>query len=154
MSESLPAWSIRSILISVRDLDRSVAFYQDVMDVHEVLRESEIAVLAGDAGGTLTLYLRAAPRHATMSGQQSLGMRAVTYNVGSNAELERVEARLQAHDLFRDRGRLEADGTVVELVRGHDPDRLPLNFVAYETPLTMTSAAYANVVLSMYTLDL
>jgi catechol-2,3-dioxygenase len=29
-----PSWSMRSVLISVRDLDHSLTFYEDVLNVH------------------------------------------------------------------------------------------------------------------------
>jgi catechol 2,3-dioxygenase-like lactoylglutathione lyase family enzyme len=153
VSNDFPAWSIRSVLVSVSDLDQSATFYQDLMNVHEVLREDQIAVLTGGETGTLTLFLRQTRRTASHPGQQALGVRALAFAVGSPAELDRVEERLRALDTFRDRQRLlEHEG--VEVVRGRDPDRLPLTFVGNETGGSMSVDDYRQVLTWMYAMDL
>jgi hypothetical protein len=88
-----------------------------------------------------------------MSGQQALGVRALGWTVGSFAELDRVEARLRALDSFRDRRAVAAD-CKIEQLRGHDPDRLPLTFVAYESGTTMTVEIYHRALATMYAVDL
>lgn len=126
MVNEMPTWSIRSIVISVRDLDRSSAFYQEVMSAPEVLREDQMAVISGDS--TAAVYLREAPRTAAHPGQ-ALGFRAVAFDVRSVDELNRVERFLRDSDAFRGRQVID-EAMGVEIVDGHDPDRLPLVFVA------------------------
>jgi catechol 2,3-dioxygenase-like lactoylglutathione lyase family enzyme len=132
MVNDVPAWSIRSAVISVRDLDRSTTFYQDVMNLREVARQDQIAVLGADGAGLFTLYLRQAQQNARRAGQQSLGVRAISFNVGSLAELDRVEERLRALDAFRVRETLDVEGRL-DVMFGYDPDRLSLVFAAPES---------------------
>ncbi len=153
MSDELSAWSIRSVLLSVSDLDRSAKFYEDVMNVHEVLRDDEIVVLGGDVTGSFTFYLRHAHRNATKPGQDALGLRSLTCNVSSFSELDRVEARLRSREAFRDRQTIDGPGRL-ELVRGHDPDRLALLFVASETGTVMSRHAYRQALAQLYAVDL
>src|SRR5271168_5004211 len=44
-ASELRAWSVRATLVSVKDLDRSASFYQEVMGLSEVMREDQILVL-------------------------------------------------------------------------------------------------------------
>jgi catechol-2,3-dioxygenase len=128
------AWSVHSVLIWVSDLDTSLQFYADVCDLQVIVHEPNAAILS-DISGSPALLLRQADRGGIHSGQQTLGMRACAFNVGSSNELDRVEARLIARNAYQDRQRQGENGRV-GLVRGHDPDRLPLGFMNYEPPLS------------------
>ena len=152
MMENVPSWSIKSVLVSVSDLDRSSNFYQDVMNLHEVLREDQIVVL-GDASGPFTLFLREA-RHGAVqhSGQQALGARSLVYDVGSIAELDRVDAHLRALGTFRDRRSLD-ETEATQFLHGHDPDRLPLLFVAHEPGRVPSIEDFRHALATMYVLD-
>ncbi len=152
MINGASGWSIRSVLISVTDLDRSTGFYQDVMRVQEVLRDDQMAVLSSDPTGSVTLFLRQAHHHAIRSGQQALGARAVSCDVGTFAELDRVEDRLRALDAFRDRRFLD-EAKQFEVLRGHDPDRLALMFVAYEAGKRVSLQDYCRALTLMYGMD-
>jgi len=147
-----PAWSIRSVVISVRDLERSSTFYQDVLNMQEVHRRDQLAVLASSVPGSMLLYLRRAYRNAVHQGQQALGVRALSCDVGSFAELDRVEQRLQALGGFVDRQIIDG-AERFEAVRGLDPDRLPLALVAQQPGRTMTSADYEEVWTRLYSMD-
>jgi catechol 2,3-dioxygenase-like lactoylglutathione lyase family enzyme len=150
VTASPPGWSVRAVVVSVRDLDRSSAFYQDVMTLPEVLREDQIAVLSNDATPSFTLYLREAHRNAVHSGQ-ALGVRALSCEVGSFAELDRIESRLRALDSFQDREFLD-DAKQFEMIHGFDPDRLSLVFVAHETQLPLQD--YRRALARLYSIDL
>src|ERR1700676_785271 len=127
-----PPWSIRAALISVSDLDRSSTFYQDIMDVREVYRQYQIAVLGTDVAGPFTIFLREAEGNPVHAGQHSIGLRALWCDVGSSSELDRVEARLRALGAFRDRRSIDK-AAQFEVVYGKDPDRLALTFTANGT---------------------
>ena len=152
MTNDGPEWSIRSVLISVKDLDRSSAFYRDVMNLQELHREEQLAVLATSATGSMLLYLRLAYRSAVHSGQQALGVRALSCDVGSFAALDRVEERLRALGAFINREIIEGPERF-EVVRGHDPDRLPLALVAQQPGRTMSSADNEKVWSGLYGVD-
>lgn len=152
MTDQSPPWSSRSALISVSDLDRSTAFYQAILEIHEVLRDEQIAILSGDASRPFTLYLRQALRGASRSGQDSLGVRALSIDVGTTAALDGVEERLRANDAFRDRQSIPSREKL-EVLRGIDPDRFPLNFVADESNSEMSKVDYEYVITLMYAID-
>jgi hypothetical protein len=144
-------WSLRSTLIAVGNLDRSVAFYQELGPFHEIAREDAVAVLGEESPESIVLILREARGHQTRHGQQSLGLRSITFNVGSLGELDRVEAVLRNHDLFTSRREI-ADGAS-ELLRGRDPDNMPLVFVCYKDSKTIGSEYYQAIAGLFYSLD-
>jgi catechol 2,3-dioxygenase-like lactoylglutathione lyase family enzyme len=150
--DETPAWSVRSVLISVTDLDSSVAFYKDLMNLREVLRQDRMAALGLDDAGLFTLYLRVA-RHASHPGQQALGVRSLVYDVGHSVALDRVEERLRALGSFRVRQAI-SNAHPFELVHGHDPDRLPLTFMALEARAKLSLEDYCRVMTAMYSVDL
>jgi catechol-2,3-dioxygenase len=144
-------WVLRSALISVSDLDRSVAFYREIGSLTEMAREDAVVVLGEESVASMILILREArSRHQVRHGQQSLGLRSITFNVRSTAELDRTEAVLRSHDLFTERRPMA--GGASELVRGRDPDNLPLVFVCYAQD-TITADYYETIVNLYYSLD-
>jgi catechol 2,3-dioxygenase-like lactoylglutathione lyase family enzyme len=150
--QAAQSWSIRSTLIAVSNLDRSVAFYRDIGPFEEIAREDAVAVLGDASPGSLVLLLRETRGiHGGRYGQQSLGLRSIVFNIESAAELDRIESILRAHDLFTSR-RDVADGTS-ELVRGRDPDNLPLAFVRYAEGGQIGANYYRTVANMVYSLD-
>ena len=124
-------WAIRSTLISVADLDRSVAFYRELGGFTEIFREEEVAIVGDDASlGSFVLMLRESPSsHHVRHGQESLGLRSISFNIGSLDEMDRIESVLRSRDLFT--SRMQMLGGTSDLLRGRDPDNLPLVFVWY-----------------------
>jgi hypothetical protein len=123
-------WAIRSILLAVSNLDQSVAFYRELGPFDEIAREDAVAVLGHVSPASILLILRESRgSHHVRHGQQSLGLRSMTFNVGSLGELDRIEAILRGRDRFTSRQQI-ADGTS-ELLRGRDPDNSPVVFVCY-----------------------
>jgi catechol 2,3-dioxygenase-like lactoylglutathione lyase family enzyme len=153
MVNDVRTWSVTSVLISVQDLDRSSAFYQDVVDIPEVFREDQIAILGGVAIEPLTLVLGEAHRGALGEGQHALGIRSPVCDTGSSAELDRVEVRLRALDGFRNRQFFD-DADRFEFVSGHDPDRLPLMFMANMGDTRPSFQDYHHGLASMYAVDM
>jgi catechol 2,3-dioxygenase-like lactoylglutathione lyase family enzyme len=144
-------WWLDFILVVVSDLDRSVQFYTDVCDLEEIVREPGHALLGRETIRSLTLTLRQVDRRGVRAGQQALGIRGGSFYVETDAELDRVEARLRSRSAFQDRQRCGEDDRV-QLVLGHDPDRLPLGFLSYEPPLT--AADYREMLRRIYSWDL
>lgn len=123
-------WMVRSTLIAVADLERSLAFYAELGPFREVAREDAVAIIGGSTPDSLVLILRETrSTHHIRHGQQSLGLRGLTFNVGSREELNRVESVLRDKGLLT--GRQEMAGGVAQLVFGRDPDNQPLAFVSY-----------------------
>jgi len=144
-------WTLRSTLVAVGDLARSVAFYGELGPFAVIARDDAIAVLGDASPGSVVLVLRETrSRHQTRHGPQSLGLRSITFNVGSLDELDRIESFLRSRDLFTDRRRV-ADGAS-ELLRGRDPDNLPLVFVRYGQD-TIGPEYYESVISMFYSMD-
>jgi glyoxalase/bleomycin resistance protein/dioxygenase superfamily protein len=145
-------WALRSTLIAVTDLDRSVAFYRELGPFDEIVRMDAVAVLGGVSPASIVLILRETRgMHHTRHGQQSLGLRSITFNVGSLAELDRIEAMLRSRGLFITR-RPIADGES-ELLNGRDPDNLPLVFVCLPQTEELGPEYFRAVANLVYSLD-
>jgi hypothetical protein len=123
-------WAIRSVLLAVSSLDQSVAFYRELGPFDEIAREDAVAVLGHVSPASILLILRESRgSHHVRHGQQSLGLRSITFNVGSLSELDRIEAILRGRDRFTSRQQIS--GGTSELLRGRDPDNSPVVFVCY-----------------------
>ncbi len=144
-------WAVRSTLVVVSDLNRSVAFYGELGPFEEIVREDAVAVLGGVSSASIVLILREARSMQARRGQQSLGLRSITFNVGSLSELDRIEAMLRGHGLFTSR-RPFANGAA-EVLRGRDPDNLPLVFISYTEGETLGPDYYRAVANRAHSLD-
>ena len=144
-------WTLRSTLIAVADLDRSVDFYGELGPFSVITREDGVAVLGGVSPESAVLILRETRSlHQIRHGQQSLGLRSMTFNVGSVTELDRIESVLRSRDRFTVRRHF--DEAASELVRGRDPDNLPLVFVCYATD-TVGIEYYRTIIGMIYSMD-
>jgi catechol-2,3-dioxygenase len=154
MVDETSEWSLRSVLISVSDLDRSLAFYQDLLNCQQVHRDVDVAVLGSDVAGSLMFILRQASRAAVHPGQQTVGLRTFSCDVGSPAELDRVEARLRDLGTFRDR-QMTGGNVKFDVLRGYDPDRLPMTFVTFPKGIHISTEDYLpSITRTMYGVDL
>ena len=145
-------WIIRSTLVAVADLGRSVAFYRELGPFDEIFREDEVAVLGEKSPASIALILRETRgNRPTRPGQQSLGSRSIHFNVGSLGEMDRIESLLRGRELFTSRHQI-ADGAS-ELLFGRDPDNLPLVFVCYAKNEPLQPDYYRAVAERAYSLD-
>jgi catechol-2,3-dioxygenase len=106
---------IGSVVMFVQQLDRSIRFYQDLLEL-QVIDQSPTAALLVSPGGS-ELILRA----MGSAGAHPLGAIGVQYVIWTAADrddLDRCERVLKERSAYRDtRG---SDGIVV--IEGHDPD--------------------------------
>ena len=150
MTASPPPWTMRSVLVSVRDLTRSISFYCDVLGLRETAREGEVVVLEPEQRN-FAMFLRETTGRGIRHGQQELGSRALSFDVGSQEELDGVAGRLATAEALVSRSPLHASEPV-EVVAGRDPDGLPLVFFSYgAAPLHPDH--YRHVALHMYGID-
>lgn len=146
------AWGIRSTLVAVADLDRSVAFYRDLGPFDEIAREDTVSVLGGASPSAVALILRQTQGiHHVRHGQQSLGVRSINFSISTIDELDRIESVLRAHNLFTARRQLAHGAS--ELVSGRDPDNLPLLFVCYKDDTLLGPDYYQMIAKLGYSLD-
>jgi hypothetical protein len=148
--ESTLPWAVRTVLIAVSELDRSIPFYRDVGPFPEIVREGAVAVLGEMAPTSIILLLREGQTAGYIRhGQQSLGLRSMCLTVPSTEELDRIESLLRGRDLFT--ARHSGEGS--DLILGRDPDNLPLVFVCYANEAAMTTEYFRNIVNLVYSLD-
>ena len=144
-------WAIRSTLIAVSDLDRSIAFYQELGPFEVIAREQAVAVLGRVSPRSIGVILRATEHiDEGRQGQQSLGLRSEIFNLGSLSELNRIETFLRSRNLFTAR-RNSADN-VSDFIIGRDPDNLPLVFVYYAEEV-LGADYYENMLDLVYSVD-
>ena len=115
-----------SVVMFVQDLDRSVAFYADVLAL-EVADRTPTAALLHSAGGT-GLILRAMGSAAPHP-LGSVGVQYVVWAAAGEKDLIRAEGALTARGAHRET-RSHDD---VRLVEGRDPDGIPV-MICYPGP--------------------
>jgi catechol-2,3-dioxygenase len=113
---------LRAAVVFVRNLDASVPFYRELLDL-EVVDSSTTAALLGSADGS-QLVLRAFGDNAPRA-LGSIGLQYLAWSTGSRADLDRRAEILRRHSAYRET-REDQDVTVVE---GRDPDDLPIMIV-------------------------
>jgi catechol-2,3-dioxygenase len=113
---------LRAAVVFVRNLDASVPFYRELLDL-EVVDNSTTAALLGSADGS-QLVLRAFGDNAPRA-LGSIGLQYLAWSTGSRADLDRRAEILRRHSAYRET-REDQDVTVVE---GRDPDDLPIMIV-------------------------
>jgi len=101
----------------VRNLDRSVTFYRELLGL-EVTDTSPTAALLVNEDGT-HLVLRAFGQNAPHA-LGSIGPQYLTWHTASKADLDQLTDKLRRHSAYRET-RTEGAITVVE---GRDPDDL------------------------------
>ncbi len=138
-------------LVNVRSLERSVAFYTEVLDLEVQLRDEQVAILAGAPERLAVLVLRSALRGGEHRGPDSVGTRALLWHVSSMALLDTLEERL------RERGglarRVERDANT-SVVVGQDPDRQALAFFARRDGLPIQISELDAVPQLVYGIDI
>ncbi|HSZ45201.1 MAG TPA: VOC family protein [Streptosporangiaceae bacterium] len=113
---------LRAAVMFVRDLEASVAFYRELLDL-EVLDRSPTAALLGSADGS-QLTLRAFGENAGRP-LGSIGVQYVSWSTGSRADLDRRAEILRQHSAYLET-RTDQDVAVVE---GRDPDDIPIMII-------------------------
>ncbi len=106
------------VVLFVRNLDKSAAFYQGLLGLEETVRESEAALLESSSGSHV--YLRVMPRAVRASA--SVGIQYAIWAVDAQDQFSRAEQWLLDHDVLI--ARHEHEGQIA--VEGRDPDDLPV----------------------------
>jgi len=117
---------LSAAVVFVRDLDRSLKFYTEVLGL-AVVDRSPTAALLGEDGGP-QLVLRAFGENATHP-LGSLGVQYLIWMTDSRADLDRRTALLQQRSAFQER-HTNGDAVTVE---GRDPDDLVV-MIGYRPP--------------------
>ena len=117
-------------VVFVRDLERSVQFYTEVLDLAVLDRSTTAALLGAENGedGGPQLVLRAFGENATHP-LGSLGVQYLIWMTDSRDDLDRRAELLQQRSAYQD---AHASGDVVT-IEGRDPDDLVI-MIAYRPP--------------------
>lgn len=115
--------------VQVRDLERSVSFYQNVLGLEVIWKDDRLAVLtsAEDVGDTLVLRKvgESARPHAG-----EVGVTRLFWRVGDPADLDETEDRLTRHSVPYQRHR---EGEVPG-ISAHDPDGIDIVVLPPDQP--------------------
>lgn len=109
---------LNGLVLFVHDLDRSAAFYQELLGLKESLRESEAALLESRSGSHV--YLRLMPRAVRAS--TNIGIQYAIWTVDTEGEFSRAEEWLRREEALV--ARYEYGDQVA--VETRDPDDLPV----------------------------
>jgi catechol 2,3-dioxygenase-like lactoylglutathione lyase family enzyme len=116
--------SIQAALLNVTDLQQSIEFYRDVFNLRLVSQGDRVAALMIDEKyRRQVLLLRELGRNAHRGGRGNIGVRLLSFEAGSLAELDAIEQRLvERQALIWQRLRTEGYTAIV----GVDPDRIEI----------------------------
>jgi catechol-2,3-dioxygenase len=99
----------------VQELDRSVAFYRDVLGLDVADRSTTAALLVAGSGSELILRAMGGNAAHPLGG---VGVQYVTWAVAEKADLDQIERALKERQAYRDTRSHEG----VVAIEGRDPD--------------------------------
>jgi catechol 2,3-dioxygenase-like lactoylglutathione lyase family enzyme len=135
--------SIQASLLNVSNLDRSIDFYRDVLDLRPVARADRVAALMIDeTNRRQVLVLReAGGPHPIRMGRGGIGPRLFALEVGSPRDLDVIEQRLVERKAFLGRRRTKTWEAIV----GVDPDRIEVSVSSSLTGIPIQSEDWTNL---------
>ena len=104
-----------SAIVFVQELDRSVSFYADLLELAIADRTATAALLISGSGTQLILRAMGGHANRVLGG---IGVQYVVWTAPSRADLDRCEQVLKSHGAHHQRRVSET----VEVVEGRDPD--------------------------------
>jgi len=121
-----PHLKLASAVMFVADLNRSVAFYQELLGLEVTTRDDEAALLVSPDG--YQLYLRSVGKRAQHS-SGGIGIQYLVWTAEDEADLQRCERVLKSQSS-------QVTSTTVDgfrMVEGRGPDNVPV-VVTYPGP--------------------
>jgi catechol 2,3-dioxygenase-like lactoylglutathione lyase family enzyme len=142
--------TIQAVLINVSDLKQSVDFYRDVFDLHVVSQADRVsAVMVNEKDRRQVLLLRELGRNAYHGGRGNIGLRLLTFEVGSLEELEVIEQRFVQRQALVWHATTETYRTIM----GLDPDRIEVFVASGLAGTPITSEDWHNIDDAIYAIE-
>ena len=113
---------IDSVVIFVHDLDRSAAFYSDVLALKVTDHSSTAALLTSESGTQLILRAMGSNAAHQLGG---VGVQYVIWTAGDRAELGQCEQALKRHSAHRE----TRSSDQVTVLEGRDPDDIAVMII-------------------------
>jgi catechol 2,3-dioxygenase-like lactoylglutathione lyase family enzyme len=111
-----------AVVMFVRDLDRSVDFYHELLGLDVVDRTSTAALLTNPGGAELVLRAMGGSAQRALG---NIGVQYVVWTVASHEDLDRCERLLRERSAY---GQTRTDNGAIS-VEGSDPDDTPVLIV-------------------------
>jgi catechol 2,3-dioxygenase-like lactoylglutathione lyase family enzyme len=138
----------QSVVMNVADLDRSIAFYREVMGFALLSRQDQLAAIhaAGNERPQVIILRELGTATSRVSGARHVGMRALIVEVDSLDELERIATEMdRRHSLVT---RPKGDTWIAAF--GRDPDGIAVVAGCSLSPGPVTLDSWAQLDLALY----
>ncbi len=135
----MPIQRLNHAVLYVRDVERSVAFYRDVLGFRQVMGFPGAAFLQAEGSSNdhdLGLFQVGPAAGPSGAGKATVGLYHLAWEVDTLAELERVAAALAAHDALAG----ASDHGTTKALYARDPDGLEFE-VAWIVPAQLLDDA-------------
>ncbi len=119
--------NFQGVVMNVADLDRSIAFYRDVLGFTLLSQEDQLAAVCAPGSEQPQVIVLRAIGTSPVAGARHVGLRAFLLEVDTPGELERIASDLEARSLLVNR-RNHTDWSAVVT---RDPDRVALVLVSH-----------------------
>jgi catechol 2,3-dioxygenase-like lactoylglutathione lyase family enzyme len=134
--------TIQTALLNTTNLEQSIEFYCDVLDLRLQSQGDRLAALMiNDNHRRQVLLLRELGRNAHHAGRGSIGPRMLSFEAASLDELEVIEQRFEQRHALVWQGRTET----YKAIMGLDPDRIEISVAASLTGAPIRSEDWTNL---------
>jgi catechol-2,3-dioxygenase len=142
--------TVQAVLINVSDLKQSVDFYRDVFDLDVVSQADRVtAIMVNEKNRRQVLLLRELGCNAYHGGRGNIGLRMLSFEVGSPDELELIEQKLVERQALVWHGQTKTYRTIV----GLDPDRIEVAVASSLGGAPITSDDWKTLDDTIYVID-
>jgi catechol 2,3-dioxygenase len=114
--------NFQGVVVNVADLNRSIAFYREVLDFTVLSQKEQLAAVGAPGTEPPQVIVLREFGTSPVAGARHTGLRAFVLEVQSGAQLERIASELHSRGLFVGR-HVHSEWT---LVVGRDPDMVAL----------------------------
>ena len=134
--------SIQTVLLNVRDLEKSVEFYRGVFDFPVVSERDQVAaLLVNEHDRRQVVMLREVEPSALHAGRGTIGPRLLAFEVRSPNELAMIEGRLDQHHAILRR----VEGETYKAIFAADPDRIEISVASSLTGAPISTEDWQTI---------